>query len=333
VNAEAPAASWTAVAAEALAGPRGIVKAVHVWWPLSLCLTASGGAVGWAVPLAAFGATACWSQAAILCNDVADRRQDAAAGKRRWAGALPAWAAFGAVVAPALLGLALIGAAGGGLRTGIVYAAAVALAFAYSLPPVRMKTRGPWGLVAYSGAACLAYVVMPWAWLGAPGYVLAAACPAVFLDKWVNLHFHQVVDAEGDRATGARTFAVALGPDRARDALAWAARLASAAMVGGVAFSAVVAGPWGWGVGGAGLFALAAIGVHVARARRRPEHTALVRELPWHYLGLTTALFRVVPAVLLLRLALQEAALRGAAALFAILMLIEARHLVGYRYR
>ena len=73
--------------------------------------------------------------------------------------------------------------------------------------------------------------------------------------------------------------------------------------------------------------------VHVTRARRRAEHTALVEELPLHYLGLTCALFRVVPAVLLLRLALDEPGLRWPAALFAVLLAVEAWHLVGYRYR
>ncbi len=329
---EGPVASPGRVVADVLVGPRGIVKAIHAFWPLSLCLTA-GGRAGWTVPLAAFGAAACWAQAAILCNDVVDRPQDAAAGKGRWVGALPGWTAWAAVAAPAFAGLALVWAAGGGPVTASIYAVAVVLAFAYSLPPLRLKTRGLWGPAAYAASACLAYAVLPWAWTGAPAWVLAAACPAVLLDKWVNLHFHQVIDAEADRATGARTFAVSVGEGRARGALAWAAGLASVAMAAGVACSVAVAGLWGRAVGGAALLTLAGMALHVARARRRPGPTVLVAELPWHYLGLTTALFRVVPAVLLLRLALRDPSLRGAAALFAVLLLIEARHLVGYRYR
>ncbi len=332
MSTEPPAACPVRVATDVLVGPRGIVKAIHVFWPLSLCL-AAGARAGWAVPLAAFGAAACWALAAILCNDVADRPQDAAAGKGRWVGALPAWAAWGTVAVPVLAGLALVWAAAGGATTAGVYAVAVALAFAYSVPPVRLKTRGLWGPATYAVSSCLAYAVLPWAWTGAPAWVLAAACPAVLLDKWVNLHFHQVIDAEADRATGARTFAVAVGEGTARQALAWAAALASLAMVGGVACSAVAAGPWGWAVGGGALLTVAGMALHVSRARRRPEPTTLVAELPWHYLGLTTALFRVVPAVLLLHLALADPALRGAAALFAVLLVIEARHLVGYRYR
>jgi len=332
VGAEGPSACPCRIASDVLVGPRGIVKAIHVWWPLSLCLTA-GGRAGWAVPLAAFGAAACWAQAAILCNDVADRPQDAAAGKGRWVGALPGWAAWSAAAVPVLLGLALVAAAGGGPATAFAYAAAVLLALAYSLPPLRLKTRGLWGPATYAGSACLAYAVLPWAWTGAPAWVLAATCPAVLLDKWVNLHFHQVIDVEADRATGARTFAVAVGEERARRPLAWAAGLASVAMAVGAACSAVAAGPWAWAVAGGALLTVTGMALHVARARRRPEPTALVAELPWHYLGLTTALFRVVPAVLLLRLALRDPSLRGAAALFAVLLLIEARHLTGYRYR
>ena len=201
------------------------------------------------------------------------------------------------------------------------------------MPPLRLKTRGLWGLAAYSGSACLAYAVLPWAWVRAPAIALAAVCPAVFMDKWVNLHFHQVIDLDADRATGARTYAVAAGPDEARATLGWAAALASVAMVGGVACSAVSAGAWGWAVAGGALLTVVGMAAHVTRARRRPGHTALVQELPRHYLGLTFALFRVVPAVLLLRLALTDPAMRGPAALFAMLLAAEMRHLVAYRYR
>ena len=336
MGSEGPATTWTAATADLLVGPRGIVKAIHVWWPLSLCLTVYGipaGPARWAMPLAAFGAAACWAEAAILCNDFADRREDAAARKSRWIGAQPAWAAYGAVAGLALVGLALIRAGGGGPVTGAVYLAAVALALAYSVRPLRMKTRGPWGLAAYSGSACLAYAVFPWAWVGAPAIALAAICPAVFMDKWVNIHFHQVIDCEADAAAGTRTFAVAAGAGEARAALLWAAVLASVAMVGGVACSAVSAGAWGWAVAAGSLLTVAGMAAHVTRARRRPERTALVEELPWHYLGLTFALFRVVPAVLMLRLALHDPAMRGAAALLLVLLAAEARHLVGYRYR
>jgi 4-hydroxybenzoate polyprenyltransferase len=339
VGADAPAASLRRAAetigraaADVLAGPRGIVKAIHVWWPVSLCLTAIDGAGG-VLPLAVFGAAACWAEAAILCNDVADRRQDAAAGKQRWAAALPGWGGWTVTAAAALLGLALVGAAGGGPLAASVYAAAVALALAYSVPPLRLKTRGPWGPSAYAASACLAYAALPWAWTGAPAWVLAAAGPAVLLDKWVNLHFHQVIDAGADRAAGAQTFALTVGERRARRWLTRAAALASLAMAAGVGASCLAARSWGWEVAGFAVVTTGSAVLYAKWSRRRPERSALVSELPGYYLGLTTALFRVVPALLLLRLALGQPALRCAAALFAVLLLTETRHVVAYRYR
>ncbi len=322
--------SLRAAAGELLVGPRGIVKAAHVYWPALLYVTASGRTPRPGQLLALFAAVACWSQAAILGNDLADRRADAAAGKRRWIVRLPGWAARLLVGGLLAAGLAVIPAVGASRAAAAAYAAAAALALAYSLSPFRLKGRGAWGPAAYSGAACLAYAVLPWAWLGGPTGLLALACAAVFADKWVNLHFHQVLDLEADRATGVRTLCVSAGPWRARRWLGWAARLASLLMLAGVVASSVVAGAWAWAVGGSVALASAGVGLHVARTHGEAGRSALLRELPPHYLALTLGLLRAVPALLLLRLCLREPGLAGVAALFGILLVIEARHLVSY---
>jgi len=333
MSAEERRPNWMEVAAELLTGPRGVVKAIHVWWPLTLCLTVSRPADDAVAALAVFGAAACWGQAAILANDLADRRDDAQAGKRRWICGLPPWSARGVVAGIALTGWALAGAAGGGVRTQAAYAAALALALAYSVRPVRLKPRGLWGLAAYAGSACLADAVLPWTRVGGPAALLAVTGSAVFLDKWVNLHFHQVIDRRADQAAGTRTFAVAVGHERARRTLALAACLASAAMAVGVAYSALSAGRWGGWVAVGAAVVVAGMAVHVRRARRTSEPTALVVELPWHYLGLTTGLFRAVPGMLLVRLALADADYVWPLSLFGVLLLIEARQLISYRYR
>jgi 4-hydroxybenzoate polyprenyltransferase len=320
-----------AAVAELLIGPRGIVKAIHVYWPAVLYLTASGRTTGPGRLLALFAAAACWSQAAILSNDLADRRADAAAGKRRWITRLPDRAAHALVGGLVAGGLVVNLAVGAGAAAVAAYAGAVTLALAYSLQPLRLKGRGTWGPVAYSGSACLTYAVLPWAWLGGPPGLLALACAAVFADKWVNLHFHQVLDLEADRAAGARTLAVSAGPWRARRGLRWAAFLASLLMLGGAVASCLVSGSWTWAVGASAALAVGGMALHVARAPKELGRSSLLRELPSHYLALTLALFRAVPAVLLLRLCLRQPRLAGVAALFGLLLVIEARHLAGYR--
>ena len=63
----------------------------------------------------------------------------------------------------------------------------------------------------------------------------------------------------------------------------------------------------------------------------RPQ--SLAKELPWHYLGLTYAVFRVIPLILLVHLALREPALWTLVAAAAVWTLVESWHSIRYRYR
>ena len=331
---EKPRWLWGVAWREVVLGPRGVVKTSALWLTVAL-----GAATGGALPsvgelLALLGAVVLWAQGSILVNDLSDRSDDLAAGKERWIQTLPG--RLGAVVAAALLaaGLAACLAGRAPCRAIAAYAAAAALGVLYSVWPTRLKDRGALGPLGYAGACTLAYAVLPWAWMEADWLVLAAAGAVVFFDKWVNLHFHQVVDYEADSSRGRQTLAVGLGLRRAREVLGW---LASAAAVVSFAPLVVVAlrvRPWGAAIGFAAALVALAASAYARWARRGGERaSALVSELPASYLGVSFAVLRVLPLALLGRVALAEPRVWVFFALAALVIAGESAHAFRYRYR
>jgi 4-hydroxybenzoate polyprenyltransferase len=281
---------------DTLWGRRGLVKTGSLWLPL-LCVAfrASAGGPDAAACFLVFGAVACWSVGSVLVNDAADRRQDRDAGKRRWIAQLPA--AQGVALVAALLGAGGLILARADAAAAAVYAAAVVISLAYSVEPVRLKRRGRWGLLAYGAACALAYVIVPWTFFRGDWLALTVLAPAVFLDKWVHLHFHQVLDADADRSSGVSTYATAVGPEQARRSLRRFAWLASLAMCAALAYAVHALSGQGRSAAVFGLGAALAAGVSACvGARLQIMDSALTRELPWIYLGLGYGVFRAAPA-------------------------------------
>ena len=329
-------ALWRQIGRQSVWGKRGLAKTGTLWLPLATVL-ALGPAVdpqgAWLAGAALFVASACRTLGTVLANDLADRADDAAAAKRRWVRRLSPPAAVS--VAAALLGAgALVLFAFGAPPAALAaYAVATALGLAYSLPPFRLKERGLLGLVGYSLCCACAYAALPWAWVGSGWPVLAILVAVVFSDRWVNLHFHQVLDCEADRARGCRTYAVRAGPDAARRTLRLAAGIAALAMLALMGFLAAALWPAGGAaVGLAGAVALAAA-LYASVARRRPgASSALVRALPPAYLGLTYGGFWVLPLPLLALFALREPAGWVLAAAAALSALLATANTLRYRY-
>jgi 4-hydroxybenzoate polyprenyltransferase len=328
--------AWQALRQSVL-GRRGLVKTASVWLPLAVLASALepdalGGSV--ATCLLAFVAVACWGQASILANDIADRDEDLAAGKERWIAhlSLPA----GGLVVTALVGagalaLVLPGAPAGTL---VAYGVAVALGLLYSIRPIRFKERGLLGPLAYSLSGALACVAVPWAWLGSGPLVLAVLGPAVLLDKRVNLQFGQVEQFEADRAQASGTYAVRVGLGRARRTLRWEAALASAAMVAVVAFVAVGVPSARVGVVAASAGVVIGAVAFARLAGRGGElHSPLVGELPGFYLGLTFAVFRILPPLLFARLAGSEPLMWIPGGMAALSAALESAYLARYSSR
>ena len=325
----------TQIASDNLWGKRGFVKKAHLWLPLSL-LVARNASEGRLTTAAAcfqvFLVVVCWGRASVLLNDLTDREIDRAAGKERWISRLPQWAAafiLASVAGAGVLVLVLSGAPGRALQA---YAGAVALGLLYSVRPVRFKERGLWGMFAYSLCGTLGFVVVPWTWLGADWQLLAVLAPAMFLDKWVNLHFHQVVDYETDCSSGTRTLAVLIGLERTRISLQWVAVFASISLVAVFAFLGFLEPIWRLAIftvcGGTVLSAA----LYTRRSRQHlAKATSLVRELPWPYLGLTYAVFRILPLILFARLALAEPTMWLLTGVVGLSLLLESQHSARYR--
>jgi hypothetical protein len=322
-------------AVRGMLGLRGVVKTNRIWLTLAVLVVyrdPAGGSSGAAFILLA--AAVFWAQACILGNDLADAADDAAAGKRRWISKLPGWGGSAFVgllsaggAAALLFGDAPRAAAG-------AYAAALALGLAYSLRPPRFKERGLLGPGAYALACAFGYAVMPWAWLGTDGRALAVLAPAAFLDAWVNLHFHQVVDYPTDQERGVRTWVVDVGLPRARTQLKLAAQ-ASAAWSAAALLLILMTLPRGRALAASACTcALAVVSLHVWLSRRGPARTSrLIEELPWTYLALTFTLFRALPLAVLAALALQRPGARGLFLAALAMIGLESSQMYRYRYR
>jgi 4-hydroxybenzoate polyprenyltransferase len=326
---------WRQFGRETLWGRRGLVKIGSLWLPLTVFLTLADPGRSrpmWVVCATLFAAAACRRVAGTLANDLADRADDRATGKTRWGHTLSSGAGAAFVAALTALGVGLLAWARVPAGAMIAYLGAVALVLGYSVPPLRCKERGALGLLVFSLSCVLLYVVTPWAWVGSGILPLAALSAAVFLDKWVNLHFHQVVDHAADRSREKHTYAVRAGPDRARRTLRWAANLASGSMAALLAVLVVSVPALAIPVLAVAGAALAGAWFHAWQARRSGAPSWLARELPWHYLGLAYAAFRIVPLLLLFPLAVREPALGWLFGLFGVLFVLESVYAFRYKY-
>ena len=147
-----------------------------------------------------------------LVNDATDIEEDAAAGKpNRLAGR-----------SRAFIGLALAASVAGGLAfawlwrddsllLGAYLAAWIAYSL-YSLPPVRLKVRGLAGLVADAAGAnlfpSLVAIILAFRAAGEPVDMvwLASGGAWAFAFGLRGILWHQLLDAENDRAAAVRTF-------------------------------------------------------------------------------------------------------------------------------
>lgn len=208
------------------------------WWELKIpVLVAEAGAVAvieglpgdFFVRLAALVlSAAAFAAAAHVVNDSFDIDADAQAGKPNTMAGVPgpwrlllwfALVAFGA--APWLV----VGLGGAGWAVLIVI---VVSPVAYSAPPMRLKSRGAWGLVGdvvMERLAPNAFVVVAFAG-GVGDLSVAGRWFAATLALWSaavglrDIVVHQLDDLHNDRRSATPTWTVHHGPDRAERLLA-----------------------------------------------------------------------------------------------------------------
>jgi 1,4-dihydroxy-2-naphthoate octaprenyltransferase len=273
----------------------------------------------------------------IQVNDLSDRREDLAAGKQRWIALLPESLGILVCTLTILVGFLTVVVASDSPSTLSAYGATTLLALAYSARPVRFKERGILGPIAYSASATIVFVLVPWTWLSSNTLLLGFLCIAVVADKWIQLHFHQILDFEADRSSGTRTFVVGIGLENARLVLRGAAFVASLCLLGLFGYVLDVLKPHGARqivVGLTAVAVLACCAAYVRVGRRRAQGaTALVNELPWFYLALTYLLFCALPPVGFLLLALDEPLIWPVAVLSGLSSLGLSVQMLRYEYR
>ena len=321
---------------EIISGKRGIIKSNNLLLPLAVLVFVNksiNGLYGLVVFFAIFAVVVCWSLACIFINDIADRTDDTRVGKRRWIWKLPAGHAVSFVLFLVGFGVLVLLLFDTLPITYGAYGAALLLGIFYSVKPFRGKERGLLGLVVYSLSCTIAFVVIPWTWIGRNPVTLGILCPAVFLDKWVNLHFHQVVDYTSDKERDTTTFAVRQGLESARTTLYYGASAASVAFIV-VGIFLLLNDPWLLSPVALSLLIAAGLSfiVWYMQRKRQKKGSALIRELPWFYLGLTYAMLRVAPFLIFIILAQQDSFMWGAVVWVAALLVIESWHSLHYNY-
>ncbi len=153
-----------------------------------------------------------------VLNDWTDRADDAAAGKANRLAGQPR-----RVVLAVLAGCASAGLAFGGYFwqvtpwAGVFYLGAWVAYSLYSLPPLRLKVRGGWGLLADTAGAHLfpqlltVAVVSQWAGVAMSGRWLVAVGAWALGCGLRNILWHQLGDAANDAQAGVGTFVVRWG--------------------------------------------------------------------------------------------------------------------------
>ncbi|MCX7590296.1 MAG: UbiA family prenyltransferase, partial [Kiritimatiellae bacterium] len=202
-----PRPLWLRIFCESFWGTRSVAKIGGMSLPLAAMISVMSElspriCVG---AFLLFAMAACFALSGILANDVADRDVDRATGKQRWIQSFPGAGGLAITVLVAALGVVPAIMAPVPWRVAGVYLLAVMLGFAYSLHPFRLKVRGLVGFLAFTSCIVLCYVGVPWTWFGGDWKPVVLTGAAVFFDRWINLHFHQIVDHAADAQEGQTT--------------------------------------------------------------------------------------------------------------------------------
>jgi hypothetical protein len=330
---------WKYALGEILLGQRGITKISHLWLPLATILlsgSVSDLEAGFYGSIGLFFVVLFKVMFSIQVNDLCDRREDKAVGKERWISHLPLPLGVFISTALAAAGFTIIIFASGSIPVALSYTASILFGLFYSLPPGRFKERGIWGLIVYALAATTIYVLVPWVWFESSLVVLGLLFLTVFLDKWVQVHFHQVVDYQADLKNRTQTYAVKVGLARTRKTLRMASLFASFSMGCLLVYIIFFVMPSTFqkiAILGFGTAIIAGSGLYVRTAKKKAARTSdLARELSWMYLGLTYFVFGVFPPVGFLLLAFKEPLLGIPAALSALSLLGLSWHSIRYKY-
>ncbi|MFC2163820.1 UbiA family prenyltransferase [Acidobacteriota bacterium] len=325
----------TVAVREIILGKRGLIKVNLLWLPLATYLSfvqPEGGQDRVLLFSLIFLSISCWALGNILANDLCDFQADLEAGKQRWICTLRTQVGRAIVALIFAVGLG-IQFFEGSWQSPCSYAGAMAFGLGYSIKPICFKERGAWGVLAYSLACALAYAAVPFFWTKPELIWLLILFPVVLLDKWVNLHFHQILDCDADSSRGINTLAVHSGQATARKWLTILSSLGSILFV--LVFLHIARQISDWFVAlcllGGAVLAVILFFTRASKSRSY-ESSSLVQELPWFYLGTTLALFRLLPGILFFRLAFLDNRMWIVFAVVIFLLGLESLYNLRYQY-
>ncbi|GEM_PF-1600432 len=152
-----------------------------------------------------------------MVNSLSDQEIDRAAGKHCPLAAFSPRVVLLLVAAPAVLGLA-VAAFLYAHRPDVLLLLVVSFAAGtfYSLPPLRLKERGCWGLFTAAIAQRTLPAMIAFQAMNAWDWTAASFCALSTLIGLNGIFWHQLLDQKNDKANGVRTFVVDHGETFAR---------------------------------------------------------------------------------------------------------------------
>lgn len=145
-------------------------------------------------------------------NDAADFHKDRLAGTDPRGPGPRRGQSLAAAIAALSLGTILIMAAVSGLMPRAIAAISILLGVEYSMPPLRFKERGIWGVVVGAFTQRPALFLVWAAFLGVRDGLAVVLTVWLFVVGMVGMLGHQVLDRGRDRAGRLRTFVFRKGP-------------------------------------------------------------------------------------------------------------------------
>ena len=154
-------------------------------------------------------AAACLLTAGYTMNDVGDAQLDKIAGR---SGMPTRNHSLFVSIAALITSLVLIGTISNGILPCLITTGTIIIGLEYSLPPLRFKERGIWGVIVGSATQrpliFLIFVVIIWEW----NWLSAVLAIWLFFGGMLGMLGHQIIDYHNDLISGARTFVARHGP-------------------------------------------------------------------------------------------------------------------------
>lgn len=243
-----------------LSGLAAVVRA-HDWWTYKVAMIlATGYATAlqlgtsparlWTSWLFLVGALVLVAVFASLVNDLCDLHEDRIAGKHNQLEGLPKGRVAALFLACLIPGSVLLGCLWRFPAQFVIHLANWVIFALYSLPPIRLKNRAGWGILAIAVGESLlpnllaVLVATTGAARQPPPLWITLVGIWSFLVGLRSILWHQLRDHDSDREAGVVTFAVRVAPQRVRQLVRWVLFPGECAALLGLLLGLAHTAPW-----------------------------------------------------------------------------------------